>query len=250
MPRGVLYSPEEDQIISCVDYETANLPLSVRNKRFIDTVRRRYILSEINVERPPLGLLRRRSFLRNRTTEERIRANVDLMNRTLQEMDQDSDDDLSSLSSSSTEIEFVSSSSSSSSTSVPEPKKQKIALNIDNCITMEQAERLEVKLQNDLKKIQDKKKALEKYNNTLPSCPLCCEEECNLVVITQCNHVFCNQCHIRNLSRVLPTYQQRCHRCPLCTQELDKPNEQILMDYKATIADCNKKIAERTEFTL
>jgi hypothetical protein len=91
-----------------------------------------------------------------------------------------------------------------------------------------------------LERIKKRRDEIEIEKSTLPECPICMSEAENSVVAS-CGHVFCVQCYCSTLSRDLPHYSQRCHTCPTCRAEWNKPNKVQFMEPKSTIAICKVK---------
>lgn len=91
-----------------------------------------------------------------------------------------------------------------------------------------------------LARIKKRREEIDMEKTRIPECPVCMDDTEN-PVIASCGHVFCVQCYCKLLSRDLPTYSQRCHTCPTCRAEWNRPNKVVFMDFRSTIADCKEK---------
>jgi hypothetical protein len=121
---------------------------------------------------------------------------------------------------------------------VVEDPVEEVLMNKRRVCEMEsfELERYEIKV---LDKIKRRREVLLE-ETMLPTCPVCCEMTENSI-IAACGHVFCVQCYCSTLSRALPRYEQRCHVCPVCRANWDKPSKVSFMKPESTIAECKIK---------
>jgi hypothetical protein len=136
-----------------------------------------------------------------------------------------------------------SSSSSSSQSSQSSSSYQATVVDIKRCV--EKCYDLEelCKLEDDIKR---RKTEINKDESTEPECGVCMENCGDKTVISSCGHVFCVQCYCSLLSRALPTYNQRCHVCPTCRAEWNKPNDVKFCDTSMSVADVKRYIIKNS----
>lgn len=77
-------------------------------------------------------------------------------------------------------------------------------------------------------------------DTNLPECVICGEDAVTDSMLTKCGHTFCTQCTIDLLTQPLPSYNQRCQKCPLCRTELGGVNAIRKMTDNATKGDIYK----------
>ena len=116
---------------------------------------------------------------------------------------------------------------------------------LSNCQTKGELERVMKKLQETFKR---RKVELEKEQTAFPECPVCFDTIDNnsplQVVLASCGHVFCAQCYMRQCSTTLTRYSQRCHQCPMCRSNWDKPSKVHIMPKGSTVAMCKQKASD------
>ncbi len=124
-----------------------------------------------------------------------------------------------------------------SNTPIPSLKRT-----LSNCHTKEELEREMKKLRETFKR---RKEELEREETAFPECPVCFDTIDNdsplQAVLASCGHVFCAQCYMRQCSTTLMRYSQRCHQCPMCRSNWDKPSKVHIMPKGATVAMCKQK---------
>lgn len=121
---------------------------------------------------------------------------------------------------------------------------------LSDCHTTEELEMEMAKLQETFKR---RKEQLVREESTFPDCPICFDtidgESPLQSVLASCGHVFCAQCYMRQCSTPLATYTQRCHKCPMCRSDWNKPSNVHIMPKGATVAMCKQKAREPINLT-
>ena len=127
-----------------------------------------------------------------------------------------------------------------SNTPIPSLKRT-----LSNCRTKEELDMEMKKLQETFKR---RKEELEREETVFPECPVCFDTIDNnstlQAVLASCGHVFCAQCYMRQCSTPLPRYSQRCHQCPMCRSNWDKPSKVHIMPKGSTVAMCKQKASD------
>lgn len=89
---------------------------------------------------------------------------------------------------------------------------------------------------NDLcKKIEDEEK-----NNSEPICGVCFEPSRVSTIVQFCGHTFCYKCNTAHLSNEILDNNLRCHKCPQCSDPINKPNGVVCIEGKTTVGECKR----------
>lgn len=127
----------------------------------------------------------------------------------------------------------------------PPPQRQQQQSRKRSIAQIYSLEELEEEQKRVLEEFTRRKVEIEQESIAMPACPVCKlsidEEMEHTPVVASCGHIFCTQCYISICSTPLARYSQRHHKCPVCREGWNKPNNVFVMAKGSTVSQCKQR---------